>query len=257
MAWLSVVGVTENSGHLSRLEPAFSTSPAVPAPPAAAAASALQTLAANAYLFKAGDPRTHLYRVESGAICLYETRQSDRPSVIEFLFPGDYVGLGFLEKHHLNARALVPSTLTGHLIGTMPEVVRNDPRAQAKLAQSVEREFDARRDAVCSRPSGPVERVAALLVTSARTNVQQGRQAEIIKDSWKCGVIADLLQLTLDDLTAALLDLEHRGLIKAVGEDLQLTDIEALEAVADGVWPDNDQGAAAPALLIRPAYKAA
>ena len=78
----------------------------------------------------------------------------------------------------------------------------------------------------------------------------------MIKDSWKCGVIADLLQLTLNDLSAVLVDLERRGLIEAAGEDLRLTDIAALEAMADGIWPDNDT-----AQLLRlsslPAYRAA
>jgi hypothetical protein len=78
----------------------------------------------------------------------------------------------------------------------------------------------------------------------------------LIKDSWKCGVIADLLQLTLNDLSAVLVDLERRGLIEAAGEELRLTDIAALEAMADGIWPDNDEGAtSAPKLL--PAYRAA
>ena len=111
-------------------------------------------------------------------------------------------------------------------IDALAEVARSDPRAQAKLAQSVEREFEARRDELCGAGQRqPIERVAALLVTSARTNVQQGRPAELIKDSWKCGVIADLLQLTLDDLSAILVDLQRRGLIEAAGEDLRLTDI--------------------------------
>ena len=100
----------------------------------------------------------------------------------------------------------------------------------------------------------PIERVAALLVTSARTNVQQGRAAEIIKDSWKCGFIADLLQLTLDDLSTILVDLQRRGLIAAAGQDLRLTDLPALEAMADGIWPDNDHGAA---LKPETAYRAA
>jgi CRP/FNR family transcriptional regulator len=256
MAWLSAAGVTESIGHPSRIEPSFSQA-AVTAPPAESHNAALQKVAANAFLFRAGDPRTHLFRVESGAICLYETRRTDRQSVIEFLFPGDYVGLGFLEKHHLSARALLDSTVTSVPIDALADVARSDPRAQAKLAQSVEREFEARRDELCNAGERrPIERVAALLVTSARTNVHQGRAPELIKDSWKCGVIADLLQLTLNDLSAVLVDLERRGLIEAAGEDLRLTDIAALEAMADGIWPDNDEGAtSAPKLL--PAYRAA
>jgi CRP/FNR family transcriptional regulator len=257
MAWLSVVGVKGTSGHPSRLEPTLDKSPAVAAPPAKTAPAQLQ-IAANAFLFRAGDPRTHLFKVESGAICLYETRRTDRPSVIEFLFPGDYLGLGFLEKHQLCARALLDSTLTCLPLDTLPEVVRDDPKAQAKLAQSVEREFDARREELRSAGERwPIERVAALLVTSARTNVQQGRPADLIKDSWKCGFIADLLQLTLDDLAAILVELERRGLIAAAGEDLRLTNIPSLEAMADGIWPDNDHGAAAHAPPLLPAHRAA
>jgi CRP/FNR family transcriptional regulator len=254
MAWLSSVGVQGKSGLSSRLEPAFSSSPTVPAPPAATAPPA-DRIAANAFVFKAGDPRTHLYRVESGAVCLYEAARGDRQSVIEFCFPGDYLGLGFLEKQHLNARAMLDSTITAFPIDALPELVKNDPRAQTKLALSVEREFDARRDELTTAGHRqPIERVAALLVTSARTNVQQGRPAEIIKDSWKCGFIADLLQLTLDDLTSILLDLERRGLIAAAGPDLRLTNIPALEAMADGIWPDNDHGAAP---KLETAYRAA
>jgi CRP/FNR family transcriptional regulator, anaerobic regulatory protein len=244
MAWLSIVGVNENSARPSRIEPAFSVPPVVPTPPVETTDLAPQPVAANAFLFRAGDPRTHLYRVESGAICLYETRRPDRQAVIEFLFPGDYVGLGFLQKHHLSARALLDSTVTAVPIDALAEVARSDPRAQAKLAQSVEREFEARRDElVGAGQRQPIERVAALLVTSAYTNVQQGRPAELIKDSWKCGVIADLLQLTLDDLSAILVDLQRRGLIEAAGDDLRLIDIAALESMADGIWPDNDHGA--------------
>lgn len=257
MAWLSVVGVNENGGHPFRVEPSFCASPTVTAPPVETVSPTLQMVAANAFLFRAGDPRTHLYRVESGAICLYETRRTDRQSVIEFLFPGDYVGLGFLEKHHLSARALLDSTVTYVPIDALADVARSDPRAQAKLAMSVEREFEARRDELCNAGQRrPIERVAALLVTSAHTNVQQGRPAELIKDSWKCGVIADLLQLTLDDLSAILIELQRRGLIEAAGEDLRLTDIAALEVMIDGIWPDNDHGAA-PAPKPQPAYRAA
>ena len=224
MAWLSIVGVSENNGHPSRIEPAFSSPPVLTAPPAETTILAPLKVAANAFLFRAGDPRTHLYRVETGAICLYETRRGDHQSVIEFLFPGDYVGLGFLDKQHLNARALLDSTVTCHA----------DRRARRRRARTIRarRPSSPCRSSASSRraatsftapaSASPIERVAALLVTSARTNVQQGRPAELIKDSWKCGVIAELLQLTLDDLGAILVDLQRRGLIEAAGEDLRL-----------------------------------
>lgn len=190
-----------------------------------------------------------MFRIESGAIWLYESGRTDRKSVVEFLFPGDFVGLGFLEKHCLNARALLETSVTCLTLDAASEVIRNNAKAKAKLAAAVEREFEIRREEL--RWAGqrqPFERVAALLVTSARTNVQQGRAPDLIEDSWRCGVIADLLRLSLDELTAILIELKRRGLIKATVEGVRLCDIAALEALADrmrrpatGTWRARQQ----------------
>jgi len=237
MAWLSVAGVAEESRAcevVSRIEPSFLDASGDLAEDTAE--GAIRTLRANEHLFRPGDLRTHVFRVESGAICLYESGRTDRKSVVEFLFPGDFVGLGFLDKHCLNARALLETSVTCLTLDDATQVIRDDTKAKAKLAVAVEREFEIRREEL--REAGkrqPVERVAALLVTSARTNVQQGRDPDLIEDSWRCGVIADLLRLSLDELTAILIELERRGLIKATGEGLRLRDIAALEALADGM----------------------
>ncbi len=159
MAWLSVVGVKENGGHPSRIEPSFSNPPVVAAPPAETTHPMPHTVAANAFLFRAGDLRTHLYRVESGAICLYETRRSDRQSVIEFLFPGDYVGLGFLEKHHLSARALLDSTVTCVPIDALG---RRRPRRSARAGQA----GPVRR----ARVRGPSRRAVATPDSASRSS---------------------------------------------------------------------------------------
>jgi CRP/FNR family transcriptional regulator len=51
--------------------------------------------------------KTYLYRVESGVICLYDPRWNGDKAHVDFIFPGDLVGLGFLQSHMLTARALV------------------------------------------------------------------------------------------------------------------------------------------------------
>jgi CRP/FNR family transcriptional regulator, anaerobic regulatory protein len=250
MAWLSIAGVAEDSragGAASRIEPSFLDDLDAPGDVAAAAADgAIRAVRASEFLFRTGDLRTHVFRVESGSICLYESGRTDRKSVVEFLFPGDFVGLGFLEKHCLNARALLDTSVTSLTLDAAAEVIRNDAKAKGKLAAAIEREFEIRREEL--RGAGqrqPAERVAALLVTSARTNIQQGRAPDLIEDSWRCGVIADLLRLSLDELTAILLELERRGLIKATAEGLRLRDIAGLEALADGMhYPAADGNAA-------------
>jgi CRP/FNR family transcriptional regulator, anaerobic regulatory protein len=252
MAWGSVesVAIGGRSGlhsgtTLTRVEPFFSHSEAG-SPDVEPEHRARRTLNANEFLFQAGDLRKQVFRVESGAICLYEGGGSDRKSVVEFLFPGDFVGLGFLEKHGFNARALLETSVECLTLDSAAEVIRNNAKAKTKLAGVIEREFEIRREEL--RGAGqrqPVERVAALLVTSARTNVQEGRAPDLIEDSWRCGVIADLLRLSLDELTALLVELERRGLITATANGLRLQDIAVLEALADGVQrPAGDSNAA-------------
>ena len=168
MAWLSVVGVRENGGHPSQIEPSFSNPPVVTAPPAETTHPMPHTVAANAFLFRAGDLRTHLYRVESGAICLYETRRSDRQSVIEFLFPGDYVGLGFLEKHHLSARALLDLQ---RYLRTDRRLGRRRPRRSARAGQAgpVRTSASSRRVATsCATPDSAGRSSGSLRCSSPR-----------------------------------------------------------------------------------------
>lgn len=248
MAWSFMAGIagSGSAGIVARVEPVFTKTGEIPLPETAD--GPVSAVHANEFLFRPGDLRTHVYRIESGAVCLYEGGRTERKSVVEFLFPGDYAGLGFLEKHVLSARALLDTTITCLTLDEAADVIRDDPKAKAKLATAIEREFEIRREEL--RMAGqrqPIERVAALLVTSARTNVQQGRPADVIENAWRCGVIADLLRLSLDGLGAILVELERRGLIKATADGLRITDIPALEALADGSPPGAERPAHPPA----------
>ena len=70
----------------------------------------VRSLASNELLFSIGDPKTHFYAVESGALAVYEPRWNGHRAIIEFAFPGDLVGLGFLQTHTCSARATVDTT---------------------------------------------------------------------------------------------------------------------------------------------------
>ena len=79
----------------------------------------------------------------------------------------------------------------------------------------------------------PVARIAALFVTLARYNVYEGRDPGLITDSLSCGVVADYLNMSVDELARLLLDLEKRGLVEARGSGLQLTNLSALERLSE------------------------
>lgn len=200
------------------------------------------TFAAGEILFKAGERKTQAYRVESGVVCLYDPRWNGDKAVIEFAFPGDFLGVGFLDTHALSARAVLETRVSPVAVSEVDELIDGDPRAEAKRADAIEREFEARREAlVGSGTRKPVERVAALLVNLSCSNVYEGRDATLITDSMQCGAIADMLGVSISDLREMLLDLERRGLVEPAPGGLRLNNIDALENLADGPTRGSDE----------------
>ena len=199
----------------------------------------VKNLAPNEILFQVGDPRFCLYRIESGSVGMYEPHLNGGHAVIDFAFPGDLLGLGFLKNQTGTARAMVETHVTCLPIASMDALVAGDPKAEAKLAQATEREFELRRTSLVEAGRGnPVERVAAFLVALSQVNRREGRDPNVIDASWHCATVADQLELSIDGLAQVLLDLEELGLIEPCPEQapmqgLRIKDHDRLEKTAD------------------------
>jgi hypothetical protein len=76
-------------------------------------------------------------------------------------------------------------------------------------------------------------RVAALLSSISRNNRCEGRDPAVIPDCFSSGFVADLLGLSVSDLTDALVELERRRLVQAEGSAFRLTDLPALEKLIE------------------------
>ena len=65
----------------------------------------LRRVEAKEHVFCEGDPRTHVFRVEDGVIALSKLLSDGRRQIIDFAYPGDYIGLGILPDHVFDAQA--------------------------------------------------------------------------------------------------------------------------------------------------------
>ena len=65
--------------------------------------AALRRVEAKEFVFSEGDPSTHLFRVEAGAIALYKIMIDGRRQIVGFAYPGDLVGLGTQGEQVMNA----------------------------------------------------------------------------------------------------------------------------------------------------------
>jgi CRP-like cAMP-binding protein len=76
------------------------------------AQASLRRVKAKEFLFAEGDPTTHVFRVETGAIALYKVLSDGRRQIVGFAYPGDLIGLGAQQGEHvMNAQAIKPTRL--------------------------------------------------------------------------------------------------------------------------------------------------
>jgi CRP/FNR family transcriptional regulator, anaerobic regulatory protein len=203
-------------GYVSRMEPQIG--------------SAARLLAPNEFLFRTGEAKTCFYRVNSGAVCLYEQNCPEHP-VVDFAFPGDYAGLGFMQTHACCARAVTKTDVTCLPLEELANAIADDPRAQAKLDDAIEREFEYRRAALVEAGRGaPPERLAAFLVSLSRTNAHEGRDPTVIGEF--CPSVFAYLGLRIEDVPALFLELVDHGLVEANSGEVRLKNIDALENLA-------------------------
>jgi CRP/FNR family transcriptional regulator, anaerobic regulatory protein len=200
-------------------------------------------LARNGILFEAGDPKTQVYRVEAGVLCIYRTRPDLTVEVIEHALAGDLVGMGFLERHAANARAEVETVVRCFSIDAVEELLENDAHNTSRYDDAVAREFAFRREDLSdSARDRPMVRLAAFLIAVSQRARQEGGDPTLVDDTVGCGAIAEFLGLSVDLLADALTQLEMRGLVEtAPPHALRLKDIPALEAIAE----ERDSAAAA------------
>lgn len=207
----------------------------------------VRSLTRDEILFESGDLKTNIYRVETGALCVYRIRPDGTTEIVEYALAGDLVGMGFLERHASNARASVKTDVRCFRPDAADKLIANDLHNKARFDEAVEREFVFRRESLAdSSRHQPMVRLAAFLTAVSQRSRAEGGDPAFIDDTVNCGVIADFLGLNIEALTIALTELEARGLIEtAPPHGLRLKDLGALKAVADDQsitsgWPPPD-----------------
>ena len=193
-----------------------------------------RSLARGEILFRTGDKRGKIYRVESGALCHYLRWDDGRREIVEFAFPGDIVGFGHLQSHVSTAQAMVETT-----VGLVPErefdeLLATDGQLAARFAAAGDREFEYLREVMVKSGEGkPVERVASFLSALSHMSEVEGRDPTLVAEEITSGEVAKHLDLTIDMLVAALRELERRGMVTAAGNGrLRISDLRALEKLA-------------------------
>lgn len=172
-----------------------------------------------------------VYRVEEGAIFHYVRWTDGSHDLIEVAFPGDVVGLGNLSTHISTAQAMVESVVSILSDDEVEDLLDTSDTVPLLLASAGEREFDYIRDTTLnSGKRTPIERVANYLIAVA--DADRRNLAAVVSDDILSGFVAERLQMSVDTLAAALVGLQHKGLVEPADGGLKITDVAELERLA-------------------------
>lgn len=170
-------------------------------------------LEAKEHVFCEGDSRTHVFRVEEGVIAIYKTLFDGRRRIIDFAYPGDFIGLGVLGKHIMSAQATCASKVRCLSASALECLAETDPSLALKLYKSVCQDLAAARSLLVTvGQRSAVERVAAFLLALYRRSGEAS--GNVIKLAMRRSDIADLLGLTIETVSRTLTKLREMGIIE-------------------------------------------
>jgi CRP-like cAMP-binding protein len=191
---------------------------------------------AKVHLFREGDAATHVYRVEAGNVCIYRMMADGRRQIIDFAYPGDYIGLGELGEHAANAQASSRARVRCIPISALHDVARRDSHFGFKLYEAVALELQAAREllfTVSQRTAA--ERLAAFLMALSRRNERHGEDSTEIVLPMTRTDIADFLGLTIETVSRTFTKFRNEDLI-GIEQNILVTlrDSETLAHLAEG-----------------------
>ena len=221
------------------LQPAINSQPPANFEQSLAQAS-LRRVEAKEFVFAEGDPTTHVYRIETGAVALYRVLPDGRRQVMGFAYPGDLIGLGAEGEHVMNAQAIKPTRLRSLAVSALRRSAARDPMLGFKLYEALARELAATRDLMLTTGQrSAMERVAAFLLAFSRRNERNGQDPTCFELPMTRTDIGDFLGLTIETVSRTLSKLRLLGLIGLPqSHRVKVLDLGRLESLAGG----EDQG---------------
>lgn len=191
-------------------------------------------LEAKEHVFCEGDPRTHVYRIEEGVVAIYKTLFDGRRRIIDFAYPGDYIGLGMIGEHIMSAQATCPARVRCLSAAALESLAETDASLALKLYKSVCQDLAAARSLLVTvGQRSAIERVAAFLV-ALRRRTGDGA-SDVVTLAMRRSDIADLLGLTIETVSRTLTKLREMDVIDVEqgGTTVRLRDIGRLTDLAN------------------------
>mgnify|MGYP000935240339 CR=1 FL=1 len=196
--------------------------------------STVRRLEPREHVCREGEAKHYVYQVEHGAVCLYRSMPDGHRQIMDFAYPGDFVGLGTSERHMLSGQAIGQTRLRCIPVSAIRQLATRDPEFCFRLYEALSAELSAARDLLATVGTrSAAERVASFLVALARRNERAGFAGNRIVLPMLRSDIADFLSLTVETVSRTFTRLKQRGTIDLPQSAVVIIkDREELEQVA-------------------------
>lgn len=196
----------------------------------------LRGIAAKEHMFTEGDQRAFVYKILSGAICLYKLLPDGRRQVIGFAYAGDLIGLSMTGCETLNAQAMVATRVKCLPIAALSQMADRDPSIAHTLYEALSNELSSVREhLVCVGQRTAMERLATFLLTLSQRNERHGNDPDIVDLPMSRTDIGDFLGLTIETVSRTFTKLKLSGIIEIdQGTTIRIMDSEHLKVLVDG-----------------------
>ena len=198
--------------------------------------SSVEDFAPQASIFYEGDPCRHLFEVLEGVLRVYKLTPDGRRQVTGFLYPGQVLGLGFMESYAYTAEAVTAVKLCRYKRDSLDRVMDDQPALARRLLTITASELATAQDQMLllGRKTAS-ERIASFLLRLSDHNAEIGEDpAEVYLPMTRTD-IGDYLGLTTETVSRTISRFKARGLIRLrPAKRVQLLDLDALAELAEG-----------------------
>lgn len=195
----------------------------------------LRRVEAKEHVFCEGDPRTHVFRIEEGVVALSKLLGDGRRQIIDFAYPGDYIGLGVQCDHIFDAQATCPAKVRCLSAVALERDAAKDASLALKLYKAVSSELAAARSLLVSvGQRTAMERIATFLVNLCKRNeTADNVEPGVVQLPMRRSDIADLLGLTIETVSRTITKLRTMKIIEVIhGTEIHVLDPHRLEGLA-------------------------
>jgi CRP/FNR family transcriptional regulator, anaerobic regulatory protein len=195
-----------------------------------------QDSAAGQTIVVEGEPRSHGFRVLSGAVRLVKGLADGRRQLIEFLVAGEYFGLVGAGQYAYSVEAIVPSKLARYPSAKLDAAVRANPALAERLLELARTDLErAHAQMLLLGRKTAEEKIASFLLALARRQGDRANPARVLHLPMSRQDMADYLGLTIETVSRTLTRLRQDALIALPSpQQVILQQRASLEALAEG-----------------------